>query len=396
MTQSVAPIAPPGGFQNGGWYNGMQYFNGTFSAPGVINSQSPQQGAGQAVSNTVVAQTNPNNVSYIQKQQANPTNPQPAQPTQPSGGVQGSTGGQPLSLPQAPTFDLVAATNAAYNTPEIQAANKAITDRQQALADATGQINDNPFYSEATRVGKLSKLTSEANNDIQVQQDNLTRLHADAAIKVNAQQGQYNINEQAYKDNLTNFNNLLSSGGLDNASAADIANLAIQTGIPTSMIQSMASASRAKNNPVQLIQSTDNNGNLTLLSVDKSGNITNQTTIPGVAASKTGAGAYKPGSTEFTSSLISTMTPAITKALNSYGNISPQDWQQAKADWLSQGGSLDDFIKTFGGYADTNRADFQSAYGFKNPNPVWSTVYPGHKIGETFTDSQGNKITVKN
>jgi hypothetical protein len=56
-------------FQQGGWYSGRQYWNGTLSAPGAINSQSNQVGAGQAVSPEVIKQTNPNNVSYIQSQQ---------------------------------------------------------------------------------------------------------------------------------------------------------------------------------------------------------------------------------------------------------------------------------------------------------------------------------------
>lgn len=54
--------------QQGGWYDGQQFWNGTLSAAGVINSQSNQQGAGQRVSNEVIAQTNPNNVSYIDSQ----------------------------------------------------------------------------------------------------------------------------------------------------------------------------------------------------------------------------------------------------------------------------------------------------------------------------------------
>lgn len=47
--------APSGGFQQGGWYEGRQYWNGTLSAPGVINSQSDQVGAGKAVSAEVNA-----------------------------------------------------------------------------------------------------------------------------------------------------------------------------------------------------------------------------------------------------------------------------------------------------------------------------------------------------
>ncbi len=44
--------------QTGGWYDAMQYWGGTLSAPGVINTQSNQQGAGQPVNPTVVAATN--------------------------------------------------------------------------------------------------------------------------------------------------------------------------------------------------------------------------------------------------------------------------------------------------------------------------------------------------
>lgn len=54
--------------QQGGWYDGQQFWGGSLSAPGQIHSSSNQQGAGQAVSNDVIAQTNPNNVSYIQAQ----------------------------------------------------------------------------------------------------------------------------------------------------------------------------------------------------------------------------------------------------------------------------------------------------------------------------------------
>lgn len=220
--------------------------------------------------------------------------------TQISGG--GNNGASTTS--GQPTFDLVAATNAAYNTPEITAANKSIADaqaelttRQQALADAQANINDNPFYSEATRVGKSKKLTQEANNDmtviqnkIKTAQDTLAGLKADAAIKVQAATGQYNIEEQQYKDNLSMFNNLVSSGALDNASGSDLADWSVKTGIPTSMMQSIQAASQKKDNPLSIVQSTDNSGNLTILAVDKSGKVVNQTTVPGVASSKTGSG----------------------------------------------------------------------------------------------------------
>jgi ElaB/YqjD/DUF883 family membrane-anchored ribosome-binding protein len=76
------PTAPAGGFQQGGWYEGRQYWDGTFSEPGQINKLSNQQGAGQQVSKEVIAQTNPNNVSYIDNQiSANNIQPPVSVPT---------------------------------------------------------------------------------------------------------------------------------------------------------------------------------------------------------------------------------------------------------------------------------------------------------------------------
>lgn len=64
----ATPKAPPGGFKEGGWYEGRQYIGGTFSDPGQIHPQSTQQGAGQQVSKEVIAQTAPENVAYIEQQ----------------------------------------------------------------------------------------------------------------------------------------------------------------------------------------------------------------------------------------------------------------------------------------------------------------------------------------
>jgi len=58
---------PKGGWKQGEWYQARQYWGGTLSQPGQINSLSDQQGAGQQVSKEVVNQTNPNNYSYIQQ-----------------------------------------------------------------------------------------------------------------------------------------------------------------------------------------------------------------------------------------------------------------------------------------------------------------------------------------
>lgn len=207
---------------------------------------------------------------------------------QPSGGTTTLMGAG------APTFDLVAATDAAYGTPEIKAAQKTIADRQAALVTAQTNINDNPFYSEATRVGKQRRLDEQAQADITVQKNILNSLKTDAAIKVNAQKGQYDINNDTYKTNLNNFNNLVAMGGLDGASDADISVWSVQTGIPTSMIKSIQGLSQRKNAPQgekpQILTSTDNNGNLSILAVDGNGKIINQTQIPGVGKADKASG----------------------------------------------------------------------------------------------------------
>ena len=55
------PKAPPGGFKEGGWYEGRRYLGGKFLAPG-------EHQPGQLVSKEVIAQTDPKNVAYIEKQ----------------------------------------------------------------------------------------------------------------------------------------------------------------------------------------------------------------------------------------------------------------------------------------------------------------------------------------
>ena len=62
--------SPSGGFQQGAWYSGRQYWNGTLSDVGSIHPDSNQIGAGKAVSQEVVNQSSSANWSFIQNQNA--------------------------------------------------------------------------------------------------------------------------------------------------------------------------------------------------------------------------------------------------------------------------------------------------------------------------------------
>lgn len=80
------PKEPKGGFKEGGWYEGRQFFGGKFGDPGVINNPN-QQGFGQKVSDEVNRQSsllqtpgNPNSVrDYLAKYQKNVRSNLPAQ-----------------------------------------------------------------------------------------------------------------------------------------------------------------------------------------------------------------------------------------------------------------------------------------------------------------------------
>lgn len=272
MVSPIVPsgvVAPAGGFQNNGWYGGYNYFNGQFApTKGAFAAGNPA-GTG-VVSSAVNQQSDASqglNTGTIDKFVGNPGS---------SGGASATGGGATPSNPAG--INLNALYDTYYNTPENQTLQKNITDTQTQLnakdkanADALALVNDNPFYSEGTRTGKIAKQNEAYNNDKQVlvnqlatYNDTLTKNKADAQVRLNLQSQQYDINEKAHQDNLSNFNTLLSAGALNTASSSDIANLAVTLGIPTSVIDSAIKVSQSKEAGAntQVIQSTDDKGNV--------------------------------------------------------------------------------------------------------------------------------------
>ena len=354
--------------QQGAWYDGQQYWGGTLSNPGQINSLSNQQGAGSYVSKEVVQQTNPANWDYIQQQQQKMNvSPTPtgdfygggaSSSASPSGSGVGFTAPEPIDLPGL------------YNTLTKNAGiadlEQQLHDKAVAYADAQKKINDNPFLSEATRVGRIQKLSLDYNNNIKNDQDLLAMKKADVETQLNLQAKQFDINSQMARDALDRFNTLLQSGALDNASGEDIANITRATGLSSQAIQSAVSANKAKNVSTSVVSYDDGTNQGFAVINTKTGEIISKQVV---AASKpsSSSGSYSAGSAGALSQAIAEMTPKVVSRLNSYGDISPSDWNTALSAWLAAGFKKQDFIDNFGQYADTNRGDFQSAYGFKNP-----------------------------
>lgn len=244
----------------------------------------------------------------------------------------------------APTFDLVGATNAAYNTPEIQAAQKAIIEKKAALAKAQADIDDNPFYSEARRVGKSASLTDRANRDIQIELDKLTMLKADAQIKINAATGQYNINRQAYQDTLSQFNTLMTAGGLTNANMDDLANYSVQTGIPVSVLRSIQQKQQDDKVKTQLI--TGNDGTVSIIDT-RTGKILSQTE-PGVGEVKKATGG---GSKE---SRLAQIKVNLSSVVGEDGKVSPDDYAAAIRDAIQAGYTAKNADSILSGFKNTN------------------------------------------
>lgn len=362
--------------EQGAWYDGQQYWGGTLSNPGQINSQSNQQGAGQMVSAEVNAQSAAKQgVSSQQLEQYLAQQRQQMGVPQPSPSATTSMPGDfiPNSTPTGNGMGYVAPTvpdlSAIYKT---LTSNAGIADIEQELADkadayatAQSKINDNPYLSEGNRVGRIQKLSTDYNNDVANTQNALAMKKADVEMQLNLQTKQFDINSQSARDSLDRFNSLLQSGALDNASGSDIANLTMATGLSSSAIQSAVNAQKQKNLQTSVVSYDDGKNQGFAVINTQTGEIISRQTVAASKPTSSGSGASSdPSTARGVSAAIGEMTSKIATKLNSYGHIHPDDWKTALLAWQSAGFKKADFIDNFGIYADPNRGDFTEKYGF--------------------------------
>lgn len=328
--------------QEGGWYDARRFLGGTLLNPGEYEP-------GKLTSQEVIAQTSPENVAYVQQQRQkvaqNPEQPvvPTTQPTTPVATTPETAVTSPTPFKTQPTIDVQNVYNTAYNTPEITAAQKEIDDAQKAYDEAQAIIDDNPLYSEATRIGKSRKLSDQFEADITRMENKMARLKADAEIKVNVAMKQYDINNQAYKDQLSLFNNLLAAGGLTNASGSDLAGYAVATGIPVSMLESIVSKQKQESVKPQAITSTDNDGNVTVSIVD---------TMTGKIIGKSSLGQIGAGK-----------TATATENKQTYYNYAKQD--------ARSGATLQQMLQIYGGYLTPN--EIYATHNANSPKPSTTT-----------------------
>lgn len=373
--------------QNGGWYDGQQFWNGSLGNAGVINNPN-QQGYGQAVSADVVAQTNPNNVAYLQAKGANPTvNPTPNTPT-PNPSASGSGSSNVAGLFGTPSSSSTLDLPSLYDTltknagiPDLQAKNKAIQDQidqiQKQQADQISYNNENPFLSEGNRVGRQSKIATDAQNAqaplINEQQAISGEINS-ATTDINNRLGlatqQYQINDQQHQEALSQFNTLLSSGLLSNLSGSDVATIAASTGLPTSVIQQAIKVSQKAGQNIQMATTTDQNGHAIVHAIDmNTGQIISSTDLGYDGGSASASAPTTQAKADFAMQpQYASKLQAISQEGYNDGHVPPSAWNAALADWVAGGGSTAGFINAFGAYVDQNRGDYATAYnGISKP-----------------------------
>lgn len=317
-TPAQLGIKPPaGGFQQGGWYSSRQYWAGTLSEPNVIHPQSTQVGAGQPVSAEVRAQSaaqqgvSPQQFEqYIQQQAQKAVEVAPTQPV--------STAA-PTSAPTPAPTSTAAGVASVFEqmkpeVPQLEGLKSQyegevkLTDKQKAaddkfaeitavrdrLKEQEGLINENPFLSEASRVGKIRRLTEMAQKEVEnlnlewaKLQDEVTKANADVTARLNLANGQWQMNQEAYESALSQFNTLLSMGAYDNATANDIAQTTTATGIPSSMIESAIATRKAKNVETAIHWTEDDAGNVTAVVLNQqTGDVISKTSLGQIAKTK--------------------------------------------------------------------------------------------------------------
>jgi len=388
--ESLNIQAPGGGFEQGGWYSGRQYWGGTLSDPGVIHPASDQQGSGQAVSAEVNRQSDeaqghaPGTIeNYLtqQRQQQQQLAPQPApqqapQPApQPVGPYQSEQDSELVGLGDnvsSSTINLPEIYKSLTQSSGISELEQQYSEMEKAFIEAKGKSNNNPFLSEASRVGreaKLQKLFDERTANIRGE---IATKKADIETQLNLQMKQFDINSQQTKMAWEQFNTLLGMGALNNASGEDIANITRSTGISSAMIRdAIAEANKPEPAKTTIVQSEDDNGVVTVSVINsETGSVISQESL-GAIGTKTkvtgGTDDPKPGSSTYVAENKGLVSQYLSQNTNDYGHVDPGAWRNALQAWLDDTlGTTSEFIKNYKHLTDPNRGDFKqrSGYGF--------------------------------
>lgn len=216
-------------------------------------------------------------------------------------------GGTATTLPTQPKINLsdtynqlVEASGISGLETNVNATKAKITQMEADAAAEKAKVNENPWIGEASRIGRIAKIdtklaeaTAPLQKDVANLTNQVTQKQTEVSNKLGLTTSQYNIDIASNQQNLANFNSLLSSGALANATPQDIATLAQQTGLASSFIQSAINQAKKAANPLSVGTYTDANNNLVAYTMDSQGNLVSSNTIGKTKATSTGTSATK-------------------------------------------------------------------------------------------------------
>lgn len=185
------PTAPAGGFQQGGWYDSRQYWNGTFSQPGQIHPESNQQGAGQMVSAEVNAQ---GSTAAGMDQGAYQTYINSLYGNAGSAGTSGAGG---TGATGSGNSDLDKLSS------EIKTIQDRIVEKQSEANKRIAENNANPFLSEANRIGGQRRIQEAL--DATIANDQTALKYAQDRLSTLQEQNKPNLDIQYSTDNAGNM-----------------------------------------------------------------------------------------------------------------------------------------------------------------------------------------------
>lgn len=202
----------------------------------------------------------------------------------------GSGGGAAAGFVNQPTINLPELYDTITKNSGISEKETELGEKTRQFNEQMSKINDNPYLSEASRVGRGQKLQTDFNNSIAGLQNEIAMKKADIETQLNLQTKQFDINSEQSKQAFDQFNSLLSSGALDNASGEDIANITRATGISSTLIQSAIDVSKKSKEEKPNVTTYDDGTNEYFVAVDPQGNIVNKQLIGPSSSALSGGG----------------------------------------------------------------------------------------------------------
>jgi hypothetical protein len=176
-----------------------------------------------------------------------------------------------------------------YKTSGISEKETEMADYEKKYIEARNKISDNPFLSASLVDSRLARLEGKYEQKVLPLKNEVATKKADIETQLNLQSKQFDINSESAKNALTYFNTLLEAGALTNASGEAIAQITRTTGLPSSVIQSAIQSNQAKNKELFIDTFTADNGEVTVVSMDKkTGEIVSQQSLGRVGNQQNG------------------------------------------------------------------------------------------------------------